>query len=71
MDKYQKLTNLKKNCRFYQTEAKIRDITMVKTNPLLLETIQCPIINPQRRFFGPEARKTQKMTKIFKKPEKN
>ena len=54
MDKYQKLTktlgNLKKitlkNCRFYPKNAKIRDIKKLKTNPLLPETIQCPIIKP-------------------------
>ena len=28
-----------KNCRFYQKTAKIRDIKMLKTTPLLLETI--------------------------------
>ena len=43
---------------------------MLKTNPLLLETMQCPIIKPRRRFLAPEGGKTQKMTKIFKKLEK-
>ena len=40
MDKYQKLTktlgNLKKKCRFYRKNAKIRDIKMLETNPLLV-----------------------------------
>ena len=40
---------------------------MLKTNPLLLETMQCSIVKPQRTFPGPESGKTQKMTKISKK----
>ena len=50
MDKNQKLTKkLKKplkNCRFYPKNAKIRDIKMLKTNPLSLDTIQISIIKP-------------------------
>ena len=50
MGKYQKLTktlrNLKKIADFIKKNAKIRDSKMLKTNPLLLETIQCSIIKP-------------------------
>ena len=50
MDKYQKLTktlgNLKKIAVFIKKKAKIRDIKTLKTIPILLETIHCPIIKP-------------------------
>ena len=46
MDEYQKLTktlgSLKK-LQILSKNAKIRDIKMLKTIPLLLETMQCPI----------------------------
>ena len=48
--KIQKLTNilgkLEKNGTFCQKNAKIRDIKMLKTTPLLLQryAVQCPII---------------------------
>ena len=48
----------KKNCKFYQKTAKNRDIKMLKTIPLTLETI--PIIKPGEDFLTPEARKTEK-----------
>ena len=32
--------------------AKVRDIKMLKTIPLLLETMQCPIKKPQKRLLG-------------------
>ena len=41
---------LKKNAN---KNAKIRDIKMSKTIPLLLETMQCPIIRPWNNFPGP------------------
>ena len=73
MDKYQKLTNtlgnLKKIADFIQKNAKIRGIETLESNPLLLETIQCPIIKPSRRLIGPWSCKNSKKTKIFK-PEK-
>ena len=40
--------------------AKIRDIKMLKTNPLLLETMQCPITNLKRDCLVSEAGKTEK-----------
>ena len=75
IDEYQKLTktlgNLKKNCRFYQKKAKIRDTKILKTIPLLLETMKCPINKPQRRLpVVLEAGKTEKMAKIFKNLKK-
>ena len=55
MDEYQKLTkalgNLKKIEDIYQKNAKISET--LKTIPLLLETMQCPINKPQRRLPGP------------------
>ena len=38
---------------------------MLKTNPLVLETVQFPIIKPLRRLPVLEAGKLKKMTKIF------
>ena len=34
-------------------KAKIRDIKILETIPMLLETMQCPINKPQRRLPGP------------------
>ena len=57
MDKYQKLTytigSLKKIADFIEKNAKIRGIELLESNPLLLETIQCPIIKPSGRLLGP------------------
>ena len=57
MDEYQKLTktlgNLRKIADFIQKNAKIRDTKMLKTIPLLLETMKCPINKPQRRMPDP------------------
>ena len=44
IDKNYKKTE--KNEDFIKKKAKIRDITMLTTNPMLLETIQRPIIKP-------------------------
>ena len=40
---------------------------MFKTNPLLLETMQCPIIKAFKGFLVLEAGKTQKKDKNFQK----
>ena len=40
---------------------------MLKTNLLLLETMHCPIIKPQRRFLGPWSWKNSKNDKHFQK----
>ena len=43
------LGNLKKIADFIKKKnAEFRDLKMLKTKPLLLETIQCPIIKPLR-----------------------
>ena len=39
---------------------------MLKTIPLLLKTMQCPICKPQKDCLVSEAGKTEKTTKIFK-----
>ena len=69
IDEYQKLTktlgNLKK-MQILSKNDKIRDIKMLKTIPLLLETMQCPIKKPQKRLSGPWSWKNWKLTKIFK-----
>ena len=63
IDEYQKLTkasgNLKK-MQILSKNAKIRDIKMFKTIPLLLETMQCPITNLRRDCLVSEAVKTEK-----------
>ena len=57
MDECQKpsktLGSLKKLQIFSKKNAKIRDIKMLKSIPLLIETIQCPVNKPQRRVPGP------------------
>ena len=40
---------------------------MLKTIPLLLETMHCPIIKPQRRFFALWSWKNSKNDKNFQK----
>ena len=69
MDKYQKLTNtlgnLKKIADFIKKNAKIRGIETLESNPLLLETIQCPIIKPSRRLLGPWSWKNSKNDENF------
>ena len=56
MDEYQKLTKtsgkLNKIADFIK-KAKNRDIKMIKTIPLLLETMKCLINKTQRRLPGP------------------
>ena len=42
---------------------------MLKTIPLLLETMQCPINKPQRRLHVPENGKTENNDENFQKPE--
>ena len=75
MDEYQKLTktlgNIKKNCRSYKKNAKTRDIKKLKSIPILLETMQCPITNLKGDRLVPETKKTQKNDEKFQKPEKN
>ena len=39
-----------KKLQVLSKNAKIRDIKMLKTNPVLLETIQCPIIKALANF---------------------
>ena len=55
MDEYQKLTkalgNLKKNEDFIKKMIKISET--LKTIPVLLESMQCPINKLQRRLPGP------------------
>ena len=55
MDEYQKLTkalgNLKKIEDFIKKNDKICET--IKTIPLLLKTMQCPISKPKRRVSGP------------------
>ena len=57
MDESQKVTktlgNLKKIAGFIKKNAKIRVTKTLKTIPLLLETMKCPINKPQRRLAGP------------------
>ena len=43
---------------------------MLKTIPLLLETMQCPINKPQKRLPGPWSWKNWN-NENFQKPEKN
>ena len=67
MDEYQTLTKTlgshQKIADFIKKNAKIRDIKMFKTIPLLLETIQCPI-NKAGSW------KNWKNDEKFQKPEK-
>ena len=44
---------------------------MLKTIPLLLETMQCPISKPQRSLPGPWSRKSRKTDDNFQKRKKN
>ena len=73
MDEYQKLTKtlgkLKKIADFIKN-AKIRDIKMLKTIPLLLETMKCLINKAQRRLPGPWSCKNWKNDENFQKAEK-
>ena len=41
-----KIEPKKKIADFIKKNTKIRDIKLLKTSPLLLKTMQCPIINP-------------------------
>ena len=47
------LGNLEKIANFIFKNVEFRDIKMLKTNPLLLETMQCSIAKRQRTFRGP------------------
>ena len=70
MEKYQKLSkifNKLKNGRFYQKNDKIRDSKMLKTSSSLLQNI---LLNLKGDLLAPEAGKTQKITKIFKRLQK-
>ena len=44
---------------------------MLKTIPLLLETMHCPINKPQRRLPGPWSWKNRKNEENFQKRKKN
>ena len=46
---------------------KFRDIKKLKITPLLLETMQCSIVKPQRTFRGPLSWKNSKNDKNFQK----
>ena len=47
-NKYKKF----KNCKFCKLNAKIRGVEILENIPLHLETIQQPIVKPQRSFLG-------------------
>ena len=80
-DEYQKLTKTlgsPKKLQILSKISKIRDIGMLKTIPLLLETIQCPIRFPKSFlsdrgicFFALEKWRISKTDKNFRKPRKN
>ena len=67
---WQKLEETLKKMQILSKNAKIRDIKMLKTIPLLLETMQCPINKLQKRLPGPWSWKNLKITKIFKNLKK-
>ena len=57
-----------KKLQIFIENAKIWDIKILKTNPLLLETMHRPFIKPKERFFGPlKLEKLKKWRKFSKK----
>ena len=71
MDEYHKLTKMEtwKKLQVLSKSAKIRDIKL-KSIPLLLETMQCPISKPLRRLPGLWNWKNWKNDENFQKLEK-
>ena len=69
MNNDNKYRKIRKKLQFLSKNVRIRDGKKLKTIPLLLETMQYSLSNSRGGFVTPK--KSQKLTKIFNKLEKN
>ena len=68
---YKYVKKYEKNCKFCQKMLKFMIAKSSKPFHCHYKLCSNLLSNPRGGFMTPKAKKTQKMTKIFKKPEKN